>query len=403
MIALLELAAVNLSACGRSLQETGGIVVTGAVIGGLFYGTAKNFGEPTTTTTTTTTSSTAPTSSTTTTTFSTTTTIVTTAAGDFLLRNTFSAVAGFNVNYTSLALDQQNNPRVIFCYQSNFTLEFANRISADAWAVETVEASGPADQIGEYASIAVDQSGTNRICFYDRTLRALVYAKGVSGAWQFTTVDHPSGTDVGYYSSLALDSHDNVHICYYDLTNEDLKYATNKSGAWQTEIVAGAGITAGKDCSIAIDPRIKHAWGGSGQWRYDNVDFGTIQGAKTAIKVDGLGQAHVIYYDQQAQQLLYAKKDTNSIWTKTIIDNNGNAGRRSALALDNSGNPRILFYDANNIAIKYARWNNGAWTVVTLGPRSSVGGDSSMTIGADGKSHICYYDDNYLLKYAVEE
>jgi hypothetical protein len=56
VVALSGLSAVNLSACGRSIQETGAVVATGAVVGGLFYTMLKNPGPATTTTTTTTTS-----------------------------------------------------------------------------------------------------------------------------------------------------------------------------------------------------------------------------------------------------------------------------------------------------------------------------------------------------------
>ena len=56
-----------------------------------------------------------------------------------------------------------------------------------------------------------------------------------SMAWDIVTVD--STGNVGEYTSIAVDDSGKVHISYLDRTNMDLKYAANASGAWVTETV----------------------------------------------------------------------------------------------------------------------------------------------------------------------
>jgi hypothetical protein len=80
------------------------------------------------------------------------------------------------------------------------------------------------------ASIAVDSTGGIHIayCEYSGEYN-LMYAVKVAGGttWMLQTVD-PGGTsvNVGEYASILVDQSDVVHIAYYDRTNHDLKYAT---------------------------------------------------------------------------------------------------------------------------------------------------------------------------------
>jgi hypothetical protein len=94
------------------------------------------------------------------------------------------------------------------------------------WHYETVDSS---QTVGEYASIALDDSDKVHISYYDVTDQDLKYATNKSGSWVTTTVD--AAGDVGSYASIATDSNNAVYISYYDATNKDLKYATNKSGS----------------------------------------------------------------------------------------------------------------------------------------------------------------------------
>jgi hypothetical protein len=64
------------------------------------------------------------------------------------------------------------------------------------------------------------------------------------------TVD--SADDVGAFASLALDAAGDPHIGYWDFTNRDLKYAHRSGWTWSVQVVDFAGDT-GDYSSLALD------------------------------------------------------------------------------------------------------------------------------------------------------
>lgn len=82
-----------------------------------------------------------------------------------------------------------------------------------AWKTEIIVVGDDISPLGEYNSIAFDQSNKAHISYYDASNGDLKYATNVSGLWTATTLD--SNETVGRGTSIALDSSDNVHICYY--------------------------------------------------------------------------------------------------------------------------------------------------------------------------------------------
>ena len=97
------------------------------------------------------------------------------------------------------------------------------------WFIETVD---PAWGVGSHVSVAIDDSGTTYISYYDATNKDLKMAKhvgsggncGPNNDWSCKTID--SGEDVGKYSSIAIDpASGEVRIAYHDATNGKLKYA----------------------------------------------------------------------------------------------------------------------------------------------------------------------------------
>lgn len=104
---------------------------------------------------------------------------------------------------------------------------------AGQWQCDTIQTG---QGVGQYASLALDGNGGKHIAYYNEDDGDLWYATWPpppgSGAncgpggntWTCYRVDG-SDADVGQYASIYVDDDNRYHIAYYDATHDELKYA----------------------------------------------------------------------------------------------------------------------------------------------------------------------------------
>ena len=143
--------------------------------------------------------------------------------------------------YSSLALDSNGNPHVVYFHSGGNDLEHAwatmkPRSGEWVWQSEKIDTVG---KVGKHASLAIGPGDRLHVAYYDETNKALKHATkkldhatglGLS-TWVVSTVDDPpsQNTDqgVGLYTDIIVADSGNVYIVYYDSANRDLKLAHN--------------------------------------------------------------------------------------------------------------------------------------------------------------------------------
>jgi hypothetical protein len=126
--------------------------------------------------------------------------------------------------YTSITIDSLDIIHISYYDNTTYDLKYAtcssNCTNQNNWSIEVVDSAG---DVGEYSSIAIDSNDNVHISYYDSDNGNLKYATNVSGPWVTSTID--KSADVGLYTSIAIDTNNKVHISYYDWDNGNLKYA----------------------------------------------------------------------------------------------------------------------------------------------------------------------------------
>ncbi|MBJ29671.1 MAG: hypothetical protein CMB61_06435 [Euryarchaeota archaeon] len=286
-------------------------------------------------------------------------------------------------------------------------------------AVSLVDGDG--FSVGLYTSIALDGFGQQHVAYYNASATSLVYARQVGTSWSVEEIDNTAS--VGYYPSIALDNDGRPHISYVDSSSDYLKYAHYNGSGWEISTIDDLTNDV-FDTSIAVNdtghPQIAYSIRNysSSTWEYA-VRYASYDGANWSIEtpmtrasslsyssldlaLNGSGAPHIVYFDDNDDDLYIAIK-SGGVWsTSKIRDNAGfyTTGRQSsAIAIDDSDGLHVSYYDRSGRDLEYAYMAIGdsSWTVTTDIDTSSnyMAWSNSIAVDAEGNPHIAYFDYNY--------
>ena len=270
--------------------------------------------------------------------------------------------------YASIATGGQllGNPGIAYYDATNYALKFAAYWCTPhtcSWSISTLQSGNSLGmKRGWFASLKFASDGTPHIAYYatslsGQSLRHAYYVGsggncGESDTWQCDTID--SGTDIGQYASLDLDDADQVRIAYYDGGNGYLKYAQQvssggncgPSNTWSCDTLDST-ADVGRSASLRVNRetgnqpaiayydktngQLKYArWVGSGgncgynsstfeyEWQCDALDDMGVASSPvgTSLALDEQGYPFIAYQDasdDQSPATLNVARPTNAL------------------------------------------------------------------------------------------
>ncbi|TFG72987.1 MAG: hypothetical protein E4H27_01595 [Anaerolineales bacterium] len=322
---------------------------------------------------------------------------------------------------TDLVLYKDKFPYISYYDAVNnvLSLSYMNE-SYPNWQSATVDLSSAGLDCGQYNGVSVNNGGRFSMPFYEAT----------DGDLRLLDEENPgvipsldSAGDVGMYLSYVA-TEDARHISYYDATHKNLKYAVASAPnwSWMTRTVE-SGADVGWFTSIDLDfmgnPHIayydanqqllKYASYDGSDWTIETVDTSIyFYGAPFDITLkmglyEGVDFPHIVYYDAANTGLKYARWD-GAIWRIETVDNNGDVGQYNALAVDAGDLPHIVYSDYYNHDLKIAHWDGWEWHYGWVDKPGLVGDFLSIDLDIINKPHISYFDGtNDKVKYAYLE
>ena len=129
--------------------------------------------------------------------------------------------------YTSLVLDASGYPAIAYFDDGSDDLKLVRCGDANCSAGNTITILDGANNVGMYASLVLDTTGSPIIAYYDNgnaDLKLVRCGNATCSAGN-TIITLDGANNVGEYLSMVLDGSGNPLISYFDATNGDLRLA----------------------------------------------------------------------------------------------------------------------------------------------------------------------------------
>ena len=274
--------------------------------------------------------------------------------------------------YASIALDDSNNPRIAYYDAANHALKFAYRIN-NVWFRQTLDTATESAVVPENLELIPDPVNAQEL-----------FGRELGDDMRDVEVVTDGQPDAGKYTSIAIGTDNIVHISYYyyDGVFGNLKYATWNGVDWNFKLV-DYNNTPSQEYDV-------------GQW--------------TSIATKSSNLPCISYMSEKYDDLKYACSDGTN-WTITNVSEE--TGRKdnlegvfTSLIFDSNSIPHISFLDFSiqgNYKLRHAYFKNSVWTSEFVDGGAGIGYDTSITRSGDDTLFISYYDaGNLRLKYAVK-
>lgn len=243
--------------------------------------------------------------------------------------------------------------------------------------------SGVSSDVGRWARIALETSGSLVVVWYDRDRNELLTARGgVSG---FAAPVKIAGLAVSHLA-LRVDGQDNPHVAFRNEASRTIGYATRTAiTPWRVTEIDGCAGEAG--CGTA-DAQAEE-------------DFGLGLDLALVTEAGSSALPRIAFYDARRGDLKLASKSAAGAWTTVTLDGaGGDVGRFVSLAISPTRALGVAYYDATLGALRYLG-PSGTSRVIDNGVynnndgrarRRDVGQLCVLDYDTRGSAHIIYID-----------
>lgn len=341
----------------------------------------------------------------------------------YLVKEAGAGVASLNEGlFTSIAIDSRDRPHIVFLDDDHDKVRYVFSARENNWTFSypTSAGIGQYDNLGGWNSLVLrlgELQDKPYIAFYDKSRGALTMAEGSyktdikNYTWNTYRIDN-SG-DVGLFASLAVQDSKTFGVSYFDESWDDLRFAKGNGSNWDVNVVTGPNIRAGRYTSLVFDfnqkPHITYfdfsdgmlyeAYQITTTWKFRPIDLSDTLGS-AALSLDTTRNPQVLYYNNLLGSLEIARRSPG--WTAdTVIASRLSTEQRVAFRIDRRGRFHIAYYDLINQDLVYGIKEGLAWHFETLDGLGDVGQNPTLALDSADKPYISYYDaTNQRLKLA---
>jgi hypothetical protein len=269
---------------------------------------------------------------------------------------------------------------------------------------------------GYFASLDIDSQDELHLGYFQDNYDMVWYSRTQGGKW-LDPVQVTGGLGRGFHASFVLDSQEKPHFAYHSIeTNRQtamLYYKYMRDSTWMGVFKNGDYKLTNTDISLALgaddSPHFIFQENYANNMVYarfgDNGFTNQVIGSASPdcrsfpLVIDQRGDPHIAYMGGDGG-LTYATLGGDD-WRWEVVDSNTGAGWFSDLTLDADGKPHLAYYDLGEKTLKYAHRSGDDWIVTVIDNAGDVGQYVSLAVDSLGEIHISYYDaTNSALKYA---
>lgn len=250
--------------------------------------------------------------------------------------------------------------------------------------------NGPGPDVGEYASLAMDNGGGLHIAYYDRSESRLKYARRDGDTWTTHVIDDDG--DVGRFTALRIGPDGRPRTSYMVVDAEDpsggrysgVRFAEarrplpNSSADWTVVEVDRRSLTEEDEADEA-----------------DDLPRGT--GLFTSLVLTSTGTPLIAYYDREAGDLRLATgTGAGRFMLRSVDGANADVGAHVSAALGPGERLGLAYMDLTRDDLVYLEPSTGLREVIDDGVSPPdlrmIGADASLLFDASGQPSVAYQD-----------